>query len=237
MQSFFIRMNNVIQRTVRKFVRLQWFKLEGIKYVQPNFICFPEKWQKNHACIAIDVGCGKEADFSLMLIECFGFTVFAVDPTMKHQAALASLCDKYGSLHHLSCAVSVHDGIQTFFESRINESGSILSDHINIVNDKIISYEVKSLSLLSLLAQLGINSADIIKLDIEGAEYALLDSVSKNDLLPFGQIFVEFHHHTVHRYCEADTIRLVNKIRDFGFRAFSLDDCNYLFVRSETISK
>lgn len=71
----------------------------------------------------------------------------------------------------------------------------------------------------------------MLKLDIEGSEYELLENISSNELLPFGQIFVEFHHHAVQRYCEADTICLVNKICGFGFRVFSLDDHNYLFVR------
>ena len=233
MQSRFLtRVNNVIRRTVRKAVRLQQFKKKGIKYCPPNFIYFPEKWQKDHVPIVIDVGCGYKAELSVMMIERWGAKVFAVDPTMKHRPALSKLCDKYGSLFcHVPFAISAHDGIQTFFESRINESGSIMPDHVNVVNDETISYEVKSYTPLSLLAHCGVDSAAMLKLDIEGAEYDLLKSMSNNDLLPFGQIFVEFHHHAVQQYCEADTIRLVDKICGFGFRTFSLDDHNYLFVR------
>lgn len=233
MQSCFLtRVNNVIRRTVRKAVRLQQFKKKGIKYCPPNFIYFPEKWQKDHVPIVIDVGCGYKAELSVMMIERWGAKVFAVDPTMKHRPALSKLCDKYGSLFcHVPVAISAHDGIQTFSESRINESGSIMPDHVNVVNDETINYEVKSYTPLSLLAHCGVDSAAMLKLDIEGAEYDLLKSMSNNDLLPFGQIFVEFHHHAVQQYCEADTIRLVDKICGFGFRTFSLDDHNYLFVR------
>ncbi len=230
--AFFTRVDRVIRRNVKKFVRLQQFKRKGIEYCPPNFIFSPEKWKKDHVPVVIDVGCGYKAELSVMMIERYGAKVFAVDPTLKHRPALANLCDKYKSRFcHIPFAISTSDGTQTFFESKINESGSIMPDHVNIVNDETISYEVKVLTPLSLLAHVGIDSADMLKLDIEGAEYDLLENLSGNQLLPFGSIFIEFHHHAVSRYCEADTTRLVDKLCGFGLKAFSLDDHNYLFVR------
>ena len=106
-----------------------------------------------------------------------------------------------------------------------------MPDHVNIVNDETISYGVKTLTPLSLLAHIGIDSAAMLKLDIEGAEYDLLENMSSKELLPFGSIFIEFHHHAVSCYCEVDIARLVNKLCGFGFNPFSLEDHNYLFVR------
>ena len=50
----------------------------------------------------------------------------------------------------------------------INESGS-MPDHVNVVNDETISYEVKSLTPLSLPAHLGVDSVAMLELDIEGS--------------------------------------------------------------------
>jgi hypothetical protein len=55
--------------------------------------------------------------------------------------------------------------------------------------------------------------------------------MTSNDLQPFKQVFVEFHHHAVSHFGDADTRRIVALISGFGFHAFSLDDHNYLFCR------
>ena len=72
-------------------------------------------------------------------------------------------------------------------------------------------------------------AVDYLKLDLEGAEYDLLDTVSAEALSPFDQVFVEFHHHCLERYTEKDTKAVVERLIGTGRTAFSLDDHNYLF--------
>ena len=72
---------------------------------------------------------------------------------------------------------------------------------------------------------------DILKLDLEGAEYGLFDGMKAEQLLPFKQLSVEFHHHAVSHFSEAGTRRIVKLISGFGFNEFSLDDHNYLLYR------
>ena len=226
---FIQRVDRVIRRTFKKAWRLQQFKRRRIEYFPPNFLFFPEL---NKNSTVIDVGSSYEADFSLYMIERYGAKAFAVDPTLKHRPALNKLSEKYnGRFEHISCCISASDGVLVFFESKTNESGSIMTDHHNMIRDETISYEVNAMTLRSLLNHIGLDSVDMLKLDIEGAEYDLLDKINKEDILPFRQIFVEFHHHAVQRFTEVDTRRLVNKICDFGYRSHTIDDHNYLFRR------
>ena len=81
----------------------------------------------------------------------------------------------------------------------------------------------------TLLQKAGAARADYLKLDLEGAEYALLREASTEDLAPFRQVFVEFHHHCISGRTEADTREVVRGLRERGLEAFSLDDHNYLF--------
>ena len=106
-----------------------------------------------------------------------------------------------------------------------------MTDHTNVVADETISYPVKGLTPRSLLDHIGLDSADILKLDIEGAEYKLLKTLPKDELLPFRQIFVEFHHHAVERYTYADTRKAVETVCEMGFENYSIDGHNYLFRR------
>ena len=227
--QFLMRVNRVIRRTIKKTWRLQQFKRRGIKYVPPNFIFFPDLTPSS---TVIDAGCGYEADFSVAMIEGYGAKAIAVDPTLKHRPALKKLTEKYkGRFEHLPFAISISNGTLNFHEPKTYESGSIFSDHGNMKRDDFSIYEVTAINLKSLLDHIDIDQIDILKLDIEGAEYEFLEEIARDDLLAFKQLFIEFHHHAVKRYTQTDTRRLTEKVCGYGFESYSLDDHNYLFSR------
>jgi FkbM family methyltransferase len=199
-------------------------------FVEPNFVYRPDLSPDS---VVIDAGCSYEADFSVCLIGRHGVRAFGVDPTRKHRGALRQLEERYpGRFAHVPCAIAATDGTLTFHESQINESGSLFSDHVNVIQDETTSYAVEAVTLRTLLKRVSVATVDIVKLDLEGAEYELLESATSDDLRPFRQLFVEFHHHAVRHFREADTRRTVKRVADFGFRTFSVDDHNYLFYRA-----
>ena len=220
-------------RTFKSLTRLHRLKKLGIHRIPPNFLFFPDLITPN--ATVIDVGCSYEAEFSVAMIERYGAKAVAVDPTLKHRPALARLADRYPHrFQHVPFAIAAHNTTMMFYESSTNESGSILPDHVNAIRDQLTSHEVKTLTPIALLDHLGLDSADILKLDIEGAEYELLQSIRADDLAPFRQLFIEFHHHAVQRYSQVDTRVLVDMVCGFGYKTYSLDDHNYLFVRTST---
>ena len=97
-------------------------------------------------------------------------------------------------------------------------------------NDEITSYNVESVSLSELVRRIGTTPVDFIKLDLEGAEYELLDNLSDEDINPFKQIFIEFHHHCTNHTTQ-ETKLLVQNICSKGFKVFTLDYHNYLFYK------
>jgi FkbM family methyltransferase len=216
-----------IRRVAKKTIRLRFARRAGLVYVEPNFLYSPRLSANS---VVIDAGCSYEADFSVYMMEQHGARAYGVDPTRKHRAALQALENRYrGRFVHLPFAITADDGTLTFHESTTNESGSVLVDHVNVRNDETIPYPVTAISLKSLMKHVDADAVDMLKLDLEGAEYELLATVEKADLAPFRQVFIEFHHHAIGQFNEADTRRLVERIRGFGFSCFSLDDHNYLF--------
>lgn len=204
------------------------FRNLGLRFHKPNFI-YQDFLNENSRII--DVGCGFEADLSMLMIEKYGLTAFGVDPTKKHAPFLKELeAQSKGRFHHLPYAVSKDNQTLSFFESKENESGSILNEHTNIKNDEIIMYDVESLSLKELVKKTGSTSVDLLKLDIEGAEYELLKNVSKEDVAPFKQIFIEFHHHCTD-YSIKETEKIVQHLSEKNFKVFTRDNHNYLFFR------
>src|SRR6185436_19834878 len=123
----------------------------------------------------------------------------------KHSGALRQLEAEYpGRFAHVPCAIAATDGKLTFHESRLWESGSLLSDHVNVRTDETTSYDVEAVTLRTLLKRVGADTVEILKLDLEGAEYDLLGHMTAEDFRPFTQVFVEFHHHAVNQFGYAD---------------------------------
>jgi FkbM family methyltransferase len=229
-RSFIKRLIQGIERRIKIRVRLFRARKQGFRFVAPNFIYLPHNLSSNS--VVIDAGCSYQADFSLYMINAFGVKSYAVDPTRKHGDSLRKLEEQYKNrLSYLPLAISAKDSTLTFHESKTNESGSILERHLNIQRDETVSYTVESLSIKSLLNRIHAKEIEILKLDLEGAEYELLSQVQIDELCPIKQMFVEFHHHAVDLFSEKDTLNLVEKIKKFGFKSISLDDHNYLFYR------
>ncbi len=223
-----------IWKRVRGSVLRYWFRTRGIQFVSPNFLYSPPNADKNQRFTVIDVGCGSIAELSVHMIDRYGAKCYGVDPTDKHQTALSKLERGYpDQFIHVPYAVGAQNGVIKFFESNVNESGSLMADHVNALRDDGISYQVKCLTPKSLLDRLGLDSADLLKLDIEGAEYELLRSLPPEELLPFKQLFIEFHHHAVESYTHSDTIKAVECIQQMGFISYSLDNHNFLFLRTD----
>ena len=202
----------------------------GIRFLEPNYIF---KDNLNQTSTIIDVGCGYQAELAQFFINTYQVKAYIIDPTQKHKAALEELVEKYGTtLIYLGYAVSSNDGEIEFYETLDHESGSLFDDHLNIRRDTIRKYKVKSITLHTLLKEINAKTIDYIKLDLEGAEYELIESLTREIAEPFKQIFIEFHHHAFKRISRSMTRRAVKHLKKLGFKAFTLDTNNYLFYQN-----
>jgi len=218
-----------IIRKIKFWLRIKNAMLLGITFVEPNYIY---KDTFDNSSILIDVGCASDPDLSKHMLNKYGLRAFGVDPTLKHAFALRALEENTkGRFKHIQAAVTVKDGKITFYETFDKESGSAVSHHSNATNEATKSYEVESVSLKTLLARAGVTKVDFLKLDLEGAEYELLKNITAEDLKPFKQLFVEFHHHCT-SYSKRDTKATVQSLCDKGFRSFTLNDRDFLFFRT-----
>ena len=199
----------------------------GISFLPPEYI-FIDKFGPES--LLVDVGCGFDADFSMAMINKFGLKSIGIDPTAKHAESLAELSAKTeGKFQHKPWAVSFRDGEIEFNESRDNVSGSIFADHKNIKGKQSRQYKVEAVSLARLPERLALPKIDLLKLDLEGAEYDIIKNLKENDLAKFDQIFLEFHHDYLPQYSMRDTLECILKLESLGFRSFSIDKRNFLF--------
>ena len=182
--------------------------------------------------VVVDVGTGADANFSAALLAKFDVTCVGLEPTRRHHPALDRLVQqRSGRFRYVPVALAARAGSLQFYESTQNISGSIFTDHVNVRHDPLNDYAVEAVELAQIFEIAGADTVAVLKLDIEGAEYEVLQTAAVETLRHFEQIAVEFHHRDVLRYAFADTQAVVQRLTDAGFCSFSSDDVNFLFYR------
>ncbi|HEX4353069.1 MAG TPA: FkbM family methyltransferase [Polyangiales bacterium] len=68
------------------------------------------------------------------------------------------------------------------------------------------------------MRKLGHRHIDLLRLDVEGAEYEAIDAISRSALRPC-QLLVDFHHHLPH-WRVSQTERALRQLSELGYRIF-----------------
>lgn len=182
--------------------------------------------------VMVDLGTGNDADVSQYLISEYGLRSYGFDPTRKHHPDLGAVVRKtQGRFQYYPYAISGVSGIRKFFESQDNISGSFSTDHVNIKQDTTISYDVEVISLAQMFDLLGLERIDLMKMDIEGEEYSVLNTAMAGLVDRVGQLIVEFHHDNIGHVSRSETNRMVARLKKSGFKSYTTDNINYLFFR------
>ena len=125
------------------------------------------------------VGCGEDITFDLGLIEKFGCDVYAFDPTPRaadHVREVAGENDRY---HFHEVGLWSQEDVLKFYAPRNPEHVSRSLLNLQKTQD-YISLGVKRLS--SIMQELGHERIDLLKIDIEGAEYKVVESIIEDGL-------------------------------------------------------
>lgn len=166
-------------------------------------------------------GVGIDVTFDLGLIERFGCTVFAFDPTPSSASHIAELGELDPRFNFLPVGIWSEDTTLPFYEPDYGDSNfSVVNLHGSEGH-----FDAPVRSLPSLMVELGHTRIDLLKLDIEGAEYEALKPVLAGDLRP-PVLCVEFHKvdgMTMH-------FRTVRALREIGYETVALDKYDVTFV-------
>ena len=188
--------------------------------------------------VVYSLGIGKDTDFDRALMRRFGLQVHAFDPTPSTADWLLEHPQPAG-FHFHPWAVTARDGVVRLYP-RVRKDGSKSSVMYTMVeNDlaKAEAIEVPAFSLGSIASKLGHDRLDLLKMDIEGAEYEVLDTLPDLAVKP-RQLLVEFHH----RFAgigPARTVEAVAALRRQGFRLFAIADTGreLSFLRDEPVTQ
>jgi FkbM family methyltransferase len=168
--------------------------------------------------VVYSFGIGEDVSFDLAMVERFGVTVHAFDPTPRSIEWFRRLSPPGVVLHEYG--LHDYDGKVRFNPPKdpTHVSHSVLDES---VSDRITSagsaeFEVKRLE--TVMRELGHAQIDVLKMDVEGAEYAVIDDLTKSDL-KVQQLLLEFHH-KLPGIGLRRTERAIDQLRAWGMEPF-----------------
>ena len=149
------------------------------------------------------------------LIERFGSHVHAFDPTPKSIQWIKAQTLP-APFHFHDVGLAAYDGVATF---HLPQPTHVSYSITNTVGEAGATVQAKVQRLDTIARELGHRRIDILKMDIEGAENAVIEDLA-NTKLEIGQVLVEFHH-TIGRAKElAETNKAIATLNHLGFRLF-----------------
>jgi FkbM family methyltransferase len=185
--------------------------------------------------IVYSFGVGEDVSFDLGLIERFGCAVHAFDPTARSLAwARANVDHLLWKLHPVGIAADDGEAEFTNLANKVPISFFRACDGAwNGWRPVLLTVR----SLPTIMRELSHDRIDLLKMDVEGFEYEVLQAMLETSLRPT-QIAVEFHHR-MYGYTSAATNEAVMALRQSGYCLFHVSDTGreYSFCTPDALSK
>lgn len=189
------------------------------------------------APLLVDCGLGEDISFPLAFIERCGGRVIGVEPNPRSldyclprcPAAMAILPQALWTRAGASLNFHLPRPQDLLPKGADGVSGSLVDSHEYVAGGAELA--VTTTTLAAILAAAGRDQCDVLKLDIEGAEYEVLEELCRSgDIRRAGQVLIEFHHGATH-HSAADTAATAAAIEAAGFDLIHVESRNYIFRR------
>ena len=147
----------------------------------------------NPESVVYSFGVGEDISFDLLLIEHFGVKVHAFDPSPRSIEWVNSQELPDGFIFH-PYGLAAEDGEITFNEPEDPKIHSLFIAGGTIPEGAAMKTHVLPVHRLPwIMEELGHEKLDLLKMDIEGAEYDVIGDIISS-ALPISQVLIEFHH-------------------------------------------
>ena len=178
----------------------------------------------NKESVIYSVGVGSNIDFDLELINSFGATVHAFDPTPRSiEWVKNQQLPKHFIFHPFG--LSAENGHMDFFPpSKASSTHFSPIDRYGDTNN-IVRAPVKDIDTIA--SELNHKEIDLLKMDIEGAEYEVIEALPKNRVA-INQILIEFHH-MYKGVPISKTVDAISTLSNLGFELFNISQRTYEF--------
>ncbi|TDX84620.1 FkbM family methyltransferase [Epilithonimonas xixisoli] len=185
--------------------------------------------------VVYSFGIGEDVSFDTEIIKKYNANVYGFDPTPKSVKWISeqTLPEKF---RFYDFGMSDKTGMATFYFPKNPDfvSGSVV-EQSNIDLENGIDVQLKTLDDTAHF--LGHQKIDILKMDIEGSEYDVLENIVKSEIF-IGQILIEFHDRFFENGKEK-TLRVLKILKEKGFIIFGISETfdEVSFINKNLINK
>lgn len=165
-------------------------------------------------------GLGEDISFDEAVINKFGCMVFGFDPTpssidwLKNKKVLPS------RFKYFEYGIDIADGMVDFYPPENPDHVSCSVSSKGRASERPFSVPMKSFRTIT--RELGHSYIDVLKMDIEGAEYEVIPDILSSEI-HIEQIVIEFHHRFIDNGIKR-TGDLVNLLNSHGYKIFAVSD-------------
>jgi len=186
--------------------------------IRPDSICY---------C----VGCGEDVSFDLELIRRFGCDVWAFDPTPRGIRTVTQEMPPNPKYHFTPVGLWDREEMLKFYVPANPIHDSYSAVNLQHTKDYVLA-PVKRLS--QIMQENGHTHLDLLKIDIEGSEYKVIDSLLQDKLdvrllcVEYDEYFNPLDANSFQRICDA-----LASLESYGFRLIhSQGKANYTLARN-----
>ena len=185
--------------------------------------------------VIFSLGIADNITFDKGMINSFACHIHAFDPTPTWIDWIASQ-DTPPEFHFYPHAVGNIDGTRLLYP-RVSKNGKPMPGALTLIDEWSGAYlpvEAPVKRISTLMSEIGVNHIDILKMDIEAAEYEVIDDVL-NSGIPVYQLLVEFHHRF--KTVPLDkTKAIIDRLAAAGYRIFFISEKHreFSFIHEET---
>jgi len=179
--------------------------------------------------VVYSFGVGTDVSFDLALIQRTNCFVHAFDPTPRSMRWVAQ--------QDLGPRFKFHAFGLAEIDSYLAFQQPVKAENVSYAraqdNQPMISLPVRRLK--TIMSDLGHAKVNLLKMDIEGFEYAAIDDMIAEKIFP-DVVAVEFHHR-MYGFTDDPTERSVNHLLRAGYRLFHVSDTGreYSFIHQESL--
>ena len=167
------------------------------------------------ASIIYSIGVGDDASFDQAIISKFGSHVHAFDPTPRSIEWVSQQVMPLNFYFH-PLGIAATDGeVKLFPPAKAQKVSYSIAPNINQGDAPCVC---RVLRLTSIMKLLGHARVDVLKMDIEGFEYQVIDDLLAGDIRP-QHLLIEFHH-DMYQCSRAKTVDAVAAIKSAGYKLF-----------------
>lgn len=177
----------MLTETSKKFVKFLMSTLFNLESYEDH--CFINEFDENP--VVVDLG-SNEGNFSKVILNKYpSAKMILVEPNPHLNEKLGLICMGKNAEVLNAAVVSQPNHSIPFYLDSCTANSTVNKEFGKKANGKIIN--VRSVSLKDLFSIFNIKKIDLLKIDIEGAEWDVLDIFDENDFDRIDQLTIEFH--------------------------------------------